>query len=258
MGSSSIRFSAIGAVLALGAICLSGCSTGPVAADPDPAATQGTSASAAPSASPSPSAAAQGCPANDAQVPGDAIIGQIGDVDGDGQPDQQFYVEAGGFAYGIHTASGATITLQDDLAGPGSHRGWSVRTGQNQVVTVLDDGRSATLHGFVDCAFTTPIGADGQPYSFSLAGFGDIGTGVACGPADATGFRQIFGIEARVQSDGRYKITSTEVEVSADGSSATNGATTTDPSSYAVDDPRVTTAMTAVCDGVEAVHTSGK
>jgi len=259
MAISRQQLISVGAVLILGVACLSGCTSTPVAVDVEPTSTQVAPAPAETSPPTSSSLApGQGCPANDLQVPGDAVVGQIGDVDGDGQPDEQFYVETGGFAYGIHTASGATIILPDDLAGPNTHSGWSVTTGQNVVATVLADGRSATLHGFVNCAFTIPVGIGGQPYTFSLAGFSDTGTGVACGPADASGYRKIFGVDARPQSDGRYTIKSTEVDLSADGRTATNGASMTDSNTYVSNDLAVTTSMTARCEGIEAVHTSGK
>jgi hypothetical protein len=100
-------------------------------------------------------AAETGCPANSETIPSGADVATIGDVDGDGRADTEFYPESPRFEYGIQTASGATIVLRDDLAGPGRHSGWSVRRENEVVITVLDDSRTATLHALVDCAFVT-------------------------------------------------------------------------------------------------------
>ncbi|NQX03441.1 hypothetical protein HQQ82_01355 [Rathayibacter sp. VKM Ac-2856] len=190
-------------------------------------------------------------------MPAGATTAEIGDVDGDGRADQGFYTETDGFAYGIRTASGATVLQSDPLAGPGGHRGWTVAVAPGLAATVLEDGRTAALLAFTDCAFVTPTGTDGEPYTFTLAGFGDAGTGVACGPADARGDRSIVGLLAEQGDNGSYSITSTTVELSADGRTATNGAVTSAGESLAADDPVVAAAMTATCDGVASVGTSG-
>ena len=70
------------------------------------------------------------------------------------------------------------LLLRDDLAGPGVHSGWSAKLDEPAIVaTVLDDGRTASLHAFVGCRFVTTTGPDGSPYRFALNGFGTAGTG---------------------------------------------------------------------------------
>ncbi|MCJ1687457.1 hypothetical protein [Rathayibacter sp. VKM Ac-2927] len=252
---------------------VTGCSTGaaeetqastPPSAPSASTSTPASSATAAP-ASPSasapssaPPASSTGCIPNDTPVPAGVATAEIGDVDGDGRADQAFYDEDGGFDYGIRTASGATFLQQDTLAGPATHRGWTVAVSPTLAATVLSDGRTAALFAFTDCAFVTPVGVDGEPYRFVLAGFGDAGTGVTCGTADADGHHSISGVLAAQDADGRYSITSTRVALSADGRTATNGAVTSGGDDLAQDDPAVVAAMTATCDGVASVQTSGE
>ena len=192
-------------------------------------------------------------------MPPDADVATIEDVDGDGRADEEFYTEQGtaanGFQYGIRTASGAVITLDDDLAGPNTHSGWtSVR--QSAIVTVLDDGRTATLHGFVDCAFVTTENQDGQPYTFGLNGFSDAGTGVEC--TDENGGPLLAGVLAARQPDGTYTITGTVVHPLDGGLTARNDSTFPIADGLSQDDPQVRLAMTSTCGDVPKVSTSGK
>lgn len=257
-------------VLALIGLPLAGCAEPGPASSGTPSASVGTtqdvstppSAVGTPSAAPSPDATptvdpAGGCPANGVPVPSGATTASIGDVDGDQRSDTAFYSEAGPFEYGIHTASGATIVLRDDLAGPGVHSGWSAKLdGPAIVATVLDDGRSASLHAFVGCRFVTTKGPDGSPYRFALNGFGTAGTGVACN--DRNGGTLIEGALAVKRSDGRYDIRWTQIDLSADGTRATNGTTETRWSGLAASDPRVGQAMGSHCGSLPKVGTSGR
>ena len=200
---------------------------------------------------------AAGCSPNGIAIPAGATTAIIGDVDGDQRPDTEFYTEVGAFSYGIHTASGATVLLPDDLAGPGAHSGWSARLdGPAIVATVLDDGRSASLHAFINCRFVTTKGTDGQPYRFLLNGFGEYGTGVACN--NQNGGTLIMGALAQTRGDGLYDIRWTQVNMSADGTKATNLTTVTRYAGLAESDPLVKQAMGSYCNDVPKVSTSGR
>jgi hypothetical protein len=213
--------------------------------------------SESPSVSPSPPTdASAGCPANGGSIPGGADVATIEDVDGDSRPDTEFYAESPQFEYGIQTASGATIVLGDDLAGPATHTGWSAPLESEVVVTVLDDDRTATLHAFVDCAFVTTKGVDGNPYRFLLNGFGDTGTGVAC--SNGNGGRQLLGLLATRGYDNRYDITKTLVHISKDGTEAVNGYSSQVASGLPADDPQVAAATASQCANILNVHTSGQ
>ncbi|MFD1722926.1 hypothetical protein [Amnibacterium endophyticum] len=201
---------------------------------------------------------AAGCSNGLTTIPAGADAARISDVDGDGKPDTEFYSEGpNGFEYGIKTSAGGVDTLRDDLAGPGVHSGWTatvdVAVGH---VTVLDDGRSATLHAFVGCRFVTTNGPDGQPYRFGLNGFYQAGTGVAC--SGGNGGVLVEGVLAHKRRNGNYDIRWTNIDISADGTKASNGPTSTRWADLAPSDPRVHQAMGSYCGNIPKVHTNGE
>lgn len=253
-----------------GVLVLAGCSATPTAhsASTEPAPVGTVTASASNTVSPSPtqsrtpaamnSSSPRGCSNGKTAIPVGADTAVIGDVDGDGRPDTEFYSEGpGGFAYGIKTAAGGVYTLKDDLAGPGVHSGWTatVDTAVGHV-TVLDDGRAATLHAFVNCHFITTDGTNGQPYRFGLNGFYEAGTGVACN--DQNGGVLVEGVLAKKRSNGNHDVRWTSINISADGRTATNGATETRWADLPATDVRVKQAMGSYCGTVPKVHTSGR
>ncbi|TDW29186.1 hypothetical protein EDD25_0872 [Cryobacterium psychrophilum] len=189
-------------------------------------------------------------------VPTDAVLATIQDVDFDGRPDTEFYSEVDGFYYGIRTASGATILLKDDLAGPNTHSGWtSIREGGT--VTVLDDGRTTTLHAFIDCTFATTTDVGGTPYRFGLNGFSDYGTGVKC--TDQNGGALLYGVLAKRQSNGLYDLTGTQIILNDRGRIARNSTLNWDiAQNLPRADAQATLAMRSTCGQTPIVHTSGR
>ena len=220
-------------------------SDSPIAATPAPAATNTV-----------PDVYSAGCPANGVSIPAGAETSAIDDVDGDGKPDTQFFTEEPDFFYGISTASGATVMIRSDLAGPGKHSGWSARLESGLVVTVLDDSRAATLHAFVNCAFVTTTEADGSAADLYLTGFGDDNTGVQC--YSGNGGRWVYGVLATRLTSGRYTITRSYLTFSKDGSTVTLSPATEEATDIAADDPRVALAMKSSCGDVPKVATSGR
>lgn len=235
--------------------------TSSTAASSTPAASASTG-SAAPTSSSAPTAVSsqqgggKGCSPNGVAIPAGADIAPIRDVDETDSDATEFYSETPRFEFGVRTQSGATVVLPDDLAGPATHSGWMTRF-PLAVVAVLDDGRGATLHSFVDCTFVRTEGIDGRPYSFALNGFGTAGTGVGCA-SYADGTTKLLGLNAVRLTTGRYRIDSTEVRVSADGRTATNGATTKGTTTYAEGSNQVRQANSSTCGDVPIVHTSGR
>jgi len=221
-----------------------------------PVATATATATATPAPVSSQQGGGKGCSPNGVPIPAGADTATIADVDETDSDATEFYAEQPRIEFGVHTTSGATVVLPDDLAGPAMHSGWLARL-PLAVVAVLDDGRSATLHAFVDCRFVTPKGTDGRPYRFTLNGFGTVGTGVGCS-SYIDGTRKLVGLNAVRLADGRYRIDSTEVKVAANGLTATNGATTRGTTTYAADSPQVRAANTSTCGDVPKVHTSGR
>ena len=225
-----------------------------VTASATPVAT--ATATAAPSPASSQQGGGKGCSPNGVRIPAGADTATIRDVDETDSDAVEFYSETPAFEFGVHTKSGATIVLPDDLAGPAMHNGWMTRFAVN-VLAVTDDGRTATLHAFVDCRFVQPQGVDGRPYSFALRGFGTTGTGVGCS-SYVDGTLGLVGLDAVRLADGRYRIDTTPVNVSADGRTATNGTTRRGTTTYAADSEQVQEANGSSCRDVPIVHTSGR
>lgn len=200
-------------------------------------------------------ASSRGCPANASTVPAGSWTARIGDVDGDGRADTEFYTRD--LRYGIRTASGAVHMQHDGLAGPGPHSGWSARLAGGPVITVLDDGRQAHLYSFTGCDIRPVKNAQGAQYSFWLAQWGPEpirGTGVACTAAP----RHLEGVLARQHADGRFTIETTRIAVSADGTRATNGSTGVGTHRYARGSSTVQHAWDSTCGSTPVVHTDGR
>jgi hypothetical protein len=244
-------------VVAFAALVLSGCSALGVAGGGASASAQLDDSETAGTTVPTPaeSAQPQGCPATSESIPDDAVTAKIGDVDGDGENDVQWYSEATvPFVYGITTASGATIALDDPLPGANTHSGWTARLHNGVVVTVLDDGRGAVLHALVDCEFVTPIGVDARPYTFDMQNLRGFGTGVGC--LEVEDGLELNGLQVTENRGNTYSIQSTGITVSTDGLTAMNGYTAVE-SSLDADDPRLALAHTSSCADTAVVSTSG-
>lgn len=246
----------------LAAVILTGCAGQGAPASTTPPATSTATATAA-TAEPTPAptirsdapAARPGCPSNGAVRPNDTYAAPIPDIDGDGLPDSQWYAESSPFRYGITTASGATFSVADGLAGPGQHSGWSARLSSGVVVTVLDDSRGATLHTIVGCEFVTPLDVTGSAYTFDMHDLRGHGTGVGCRPG-ASG-PELNGFQALERSDGTFDVTATQITVSADGRTARNGPRS-ESTGLSMDDPIVAEAQTSSCGAIPVVATSGR
>lgn len=214
------------------------------------------SPSESPSEPPTSADRPKGCPANAGTIPDGADVATIPDVDGDGHHDIHFYSETSDFVYGIQTASGATAVLRDRLAGPHTHSGWTAQLGSDLVITVLDDGRTASLHAFVDCQFVTTTDLAGTPYRLGLNGFSDDNTAVRCGSGD--GGRALVAINAVRRSDSTYDIVETTITISRDGRRVVDTSTRTEATGLAASDERVKSARDSTCPDVAKVGSSGR
>ncbi len=229
----------------------------PVASTASPVPTATVTVTATPSASTG-APSTTGC-TNRTAMPATSDTAVIGDIDGDGRPDTEFYSTAatGQGEFGIHTGAGGVYPVQDGLAGPATHSGWTAGLDASPgYVTVLDDDRSANLFVFTHCAWVRTKGVDGKPYVFGLAGFYSAGTGVACN--DRNGGVLLEGVLANRRANGRYDIEWTQIDVSGDGRTAVNGATETRWSDLPATDARVQSAMESHCGTAPKVHTDGE
>lgn len=217
------RIAAALVLTAAGGLALSGCQG---ASDPVPTrtvtvtatASASASASATPSTTPTaasttPSSAVpvstprpgEGCSPTDVSID----IGmqhRIGDVDGDGRADTEFYTADRPLRFGVRTASGATIVLDDDLPGE-VHRGL-VGVTEGGFRAVIADERTAEAYVLADCRFTRIVDADGRPFSVTFrrpaTAAGTSPSGLLC--TDLNGGEFLATARAQQRSDGRWDV----------------------------------------------------
>lgn len=216
-------------------LALAGC-TSPA---PNPTATVTASSSTASSPAPtvtatttvSPSApattAAAGCPADNGQLSSDATARTTADVDGDGRADRVFSAAAKG-EFGLVTASGAHLTVMYDSSSPDTEVAWAARISGGAGLLVISDGTVATMwsihHGNGACGLQTVRNAQGKPYEFLVRRERGLGTGSGLGCRSEGGRTVLGGYAVTPTTKTTARVTFTPVAVSADGSTATNGA----------------------------------
>lgn len=109
-----------------------------------------------------------GCAPNGKQVPRGAARASAGDVDGDGLNDQ---VWVSGTRKGIATASGAVYSQKIANAG-GPDVGVRVLHLKDDVVALIEQGRTTYVSALADCSLVQTFGADGEQVHFNR-GFSD-------------------------------------------------------------------------------------
>ncbi|HEY0374667.1 MAG TPA: hypothetical protein VGC94_07710 [Amnibacterium sp.] len=228
------------AALALLGTVLTSCSA-PNDPGPSPTATAllaSPSASAAP-APPTPTAVpptapasappvvGAGCPRTAATMPAGVASARIVDVDGDGHGDREWarILPGGTVRFGITTASGATVSAEQQFAGGGDRTVVVGRLASGVVVAIPSEGRDSPLWSFVRCVLHPVAGTYDPQVSIGGGRFvfysADDAGAVGCLHGELEGFHSI--------DAGRDRVTFTAVEVtvSADGLHATTGATRT-------------------------------
>ncbi|MGN6446555.1 hypothetical protein [Amnibacterium sp.] len=181
---------------------------------------------------------------------------QMLDLDGDGRADTIFF---SGTTFGVKTASGALITTNAGalLTGGGDHHAWAKTMEAEPPVAVVDDGHTAVVFAIVGCRLVVPAGTNGKPYRFTLWGWGTYGTGVACVGSDRGGW-MLAGVDAVRTGAGRYRIDTTEVDISKDGRTAKNGQTVKGTKTFAADSTEVAQAKESICTQVPRLTDVGK
>lgn len=229
------------------ALATSGC-TGE-SAEPSSPAPSASESQPRPTPSAPASAAGTGCAPTENATPVGAVTRQTIDIDGDGQPDTEWIVdETGQIRFGVTTASGATFSYDVDTASPIAPAGFVSALDDERTISLLSDGRQASVHVIVDCSFVQPTNLQGEPYTFDLQNLRGHGTGVGC--VDGS----LVGLQAR-QTGAQFTVEQTVIELSADGGSARNGeASATE--GLPADDPAVHRAQTVSC-GDDSLDASG-
>jgi hypothetical protein len=182
-----------------------------------------------------------GCDEEDEGAPrvGEATVGPVGDVDGDGREDQAWVGSGTRGDFGIATAAGGVLRATSSLS-PDSLAVLVVDTDERAPVELLvSDGSAAEVWAFVACAVDPVVGPDGAPFVFDLTG--DTGTGVGCADADGDGDRDLVGLD--VTGDDGTTLTWDRTIIELDGLSATVGATDSGSSPAPESGPSILTSV---------------
>jgi hypothetical protein len=195
------------------AIHVAAASTTTAAPTPSPAATPAFAASVP---------TAHGCSANGSSVPAHAETARIADVDHDGRPDTEWatMLEGGTIEWGVRTASGAVLGTTSGFAS-GGERSISIgRLADDQVVALPSDGHTVPLYVLRNCVWVQP--RQGRDIYQFATGWGDPGAiGARC--IDGA----LYAIKKPSWKSTGTRIDATLVRIAPDGTSATNGPTTT-------------------------------
>ncbi|WP_432562469.1 hypothetical protein [Kineococcus sp. SYSU DK003] len=232
------------ATLALSATALAltvACSGGGTATATDTVTSSTTTTTT--TTSPAPSAAATS--ASPATVPAGAGTATTVDLDGDGAPDTLWLADVDGTReLGVRTATGGS-SVEFTSAAPQAASASAAVLASRAPVVLLDTGRSVQVYVYRAESGLGPVrGVEGQQYSFSL-GFTGYGTGLVCEP-EADGLH-LYGENATSDDADLFTVTRTEVTVSAEHSTATNGDTQTLGAGLSADDPLVQAAHGTTC-----------
>lgn len=240
--------------LAVVALLLAGCGgggPGGIYGSDSPSPSAAASTTPAPTTSEaSPSATTgPGCSPTEIGAPADAIFVQVIDVDGDGRPDKAWISGGSGRSFGITTASGATFSTPIVSASPVPAKGVVNKVGADGTpIAIVDVEREALVYSLADCSITQTKNAEGAAYTFDR-GFGDEGTGVGC--STVGGVLQLAGLLATQEGAG-WTVTQTLVDLSNNGTLATNGEKSVVATGAAATDPVVVTAKEVSCGDVVA------
>ena len=193
---------------------------------------------------------ATACAPTDDGTPRGADTVEVIDVDGDGQRDTAWITPGADRRFGITTASGATFSTAIGSASPVRASAVVNRVGADELpVALVDTGRAVDLVLLTGCQVRHVKNEQGDPYTFDK-GFTGYGTGVAC---LVDGDLTLAGMLAEPSKDGsRFKVTRTWVELSQDGTVATNGASKVIAKGAAADSDDVVLAQETSCDGLTA------
>ena len=228
-----------------GAIKLSGTARPAVASS---AASPAASSPASPDAVASATVAVTtGCPAGGAAVPASAGTASTVDLDGDKKPDTLWLAIRGDDrVLGVETASGARFSTVFTNSLPTTASAIGGRLGDGTAVILLDFSREARLYAVTGCAIVPTLNVQGQQYTFD-EGVTGLGTGVGC-PVIGTQGRRLVGYLAVPGGNGDgYRVTRTVINLTKQGTLATNGITGVVDEGAPESDPDVRRAKQIIC-----------
>jgi hypothetical protein len=176
-------------------------------------------------------------------MPAGAVHRTTIDVDGDGRADTEWITTTPTLKFGVTTASGATFSYPLSTAAPTTREGFIAQLNDHRIVSLVDDGRAAYVHFFVNCSWVETKNYSGQPYPLDFNDFGGTGTGVGCS------FGYVVQFQATL-TGSTYTVTKTPLNLNTDGSKASPGTTSTVVAGVPASDSRVIVAKELSCEAV--------
>lgn len=160
-------------------------------------------------------------------MPAGALHAMIVDVDGDGRRDAEWAkVLLGGSVYfGITTASGATISAEEQFAGGGGREFVAGKLSNGVVVAIPSETRASALWSFVHCTLRRVKGVYDAKATFGEHPdfwFYSAGNGGAAGCLDG----RLVGFHSKPDGKGHVTIAAQQVSLSTNGRRASTGTTT--------------------------------
>jgi hypothetical protein len=197
-------------------------------------------------AGPTPTANA-GCPAGGAAVPASADRAATVDLDGDKRNDTLWLAIRGNDrVLGVTTASGARFSTVFTNSAPTTANAVGGRLGDGNAVILLDFSQEAKLYAVTACTIAPTLNVQGEQYTFD-EGVNGKGTGVGC-PVIGTQGRRLVGYLAEPGGNGDgYVVTRTLINLTEQGTLATNGATQTVTEGAPESDSDVRRAKQIIC-----------
>jgi hypothetical protein len=236
-----------GSITVSGTAGPAGVTSKPSAAGPSDAGSPGNDSPGNGSAPAGSSGAKKGCAPGGAAIPSGAATGLTQDLDGDGLKDTLWLADKGSSRIlGVETASGGRFSRTFSSASPVRANAVAGRLGDGSAIILLDFNREAKLYAVTGCKIVPTLNTQGRQYTFD-EGYTGYGSGAGCPVVGASG-RRLVGYLAKPGGHGDgYIVKRTLINLSKNGTRATNGPVEVLGEGLPGSDKAVTTAQEIIC-----------
>jgi hypothetical protein len=215
----------------------------PIIATPSSSASASATPPAVALPTPTGVATAAGCGPTAETTPPGAVLRSTIDVDGDGLSDTEWITKTPTLEFGVTTASGATVSYPLSTAAPTTREGFIAQLNDHRIVSLVDDGRAAYAHFFVNCKWVETKNYSGVTFPLDFSDFAGTGTGVGCSLGYVVQFQATL-------NGTTYDVTKAPLNLNTDGSKASLGAPVSVVTGAPATDSRVIVAKKLSCQAV--------